>query len=92
MKQHGKLLWTDAQNSKSPKRSAGIFNWIEDTYIEGILPVQVWVSSNYVGLENGSFPQGLLFFGCQYKVVYCCIETQSNKWFYSNSLHSLIKS
>jgi hypothetical protein len=32
---------------------------------------------NYVGLENGSFPQGLLRFWLnQYKVVYCCIETQ----------------
>jgi hypothetical protein len=43
------------QNSKIRR----IFNWIEDTYIKnsGACAGKAFYQ-NYVGLENGSFPQG----------------------------------
>jgi hypothetical protein len=42
-------------------------------------------------LENGSFPPAA-FFTSQYKVVYCCIETQFQQAVIATALHSLIKS
>jgi hypothetical protein len=61
MKQHGKLLWTDAQNSKSLKDQA-YFQWIEDTYIKEFCVCAGKAFYQNYGLENGSFPQGLLRF------------------------------